>query len=48
MYEKKCEKRLMNGRFVRFRTRDPSRRREKTMMTTCSNKPDIPLVVSMD
>jgi hypothetical protein len=36
----------MNGRIARFRV--SSRRREKTMKTTCFNKPDIPLVVSMD
>jgi hypothetical protein len=45
---KKMCKRLMNGSFARFRTRDSSRRREKTMTTTCSSKPDIPLEVSMD
>jgi hypothetical protein len=36
----------MNGSIARFRV--SSRRREKTMTTTCSSKPDIPLVVSMD
>jgi hypothetical protein len=36
----------MNGTIERFRV--SSRRREKTMTTTCSNKPDIPLVVFMD
>jgi hypothetical protein len=36
----------MNGSIARFG--DSSRRREKTMTTTCSRKPDIPLVISMD
>jgi hypothetical protein len=36
----------MNGIIARFRV--SSRRREKTMTTTCSSKPYIPLVVSMD
>jgi hypothetical protein len=36
----------MNLSIARFR--GSSRRREKTMTTTCSSKPDIPLVVSMD
>jgi hypothetical protein len=33
---------------ARFRTGGSSRRREKTMTTTCSSKPDIPLAISMD
>jgi RNase P subunit RPR2 len=37
---------IMNGSNARFR--GSSRRRENTMTTTCSNKLDIPLVVSMD
>jgi hypothetical protein len=36
----------MNGRFSRFR--GSSKRREKTMTTSCFGKPDIPLAVSMD
>ena len=36
----------MNGSIARFI--DSSRRRENTMTTTCSSKPNIPLVVSMD
>jgi hypothetical protein len=44
MYVRRCEK--DNGSIARFR--DSSRRREKTMTTTCSSKPDVPLVVSMD
>jgi hypothetical protein len=36
----------MNGSIARFRS--SSRRREKTMTTTRSSKPDIPPVVSMD
>jgi hypothetical protein len=39
-------KRLMNGSIARFR--GSYRRREKTMTTTCSSEPDIPLAVSMD
>jgi hypothetical protein len=35
----------MNGSIAIFRV--SSRRREKTMTTTCSSEPDIPLVVSM-
>jgi hypothetical protein len=45
---KKMWKILMNGIILRFITRGSSKRREKTMMTACSNKLDIPLVVSMD
>jgi hypothetical protein len=40
---KKLRKRLMNGSIARFRTRGSSKRREKTMTTTCSSKPNIPL-----
>jgi hypothetical protein len=36
----------MNGSIARFI--GSSRRREKTMTTTCSSKTYIPLVVSMD
>jgi hypothetical protein len=36
----------MNGSIERFI--DCFRRREKTLTTTCSSKPNIPLVVSMD
>jgi hypothetical protein len=36
----------MNGSIAKFRS--PSRRREKTMTTTCSSKPDIRLVVSIN
>jgi hypothetical protein len=36
----------MNGRIAILR--GSSKRREKTMTTSCSSKPDIPLVVSMD
>jgi hypothetical protein len=36
----------MNGSIAIFI--GSSRRREKSMTTTCSSKPDIPLVVSMD
>ena len=47
MYVIKCErKRLMNESIARLR--DSSRRTENNMTTTCSSKPDIPLVVSMD
>jgi hypothetical protein len=34
---------VMNRSIARFRTRGSPRWREKTMMTTCSRKPDIPL-----
>jgi hypothetical protein len=41
-------KKLMNGSIVRFKIRGSSKKREKTMMTVCSSKPNIPLAVSMD